>query len=298
MRSMLFVPADSERKYLKGEGTPADALILDLEDSVAPARKPEGRRLARRYLDDHPAAGRAQKLLVRINPLDGPFTLDDLAAVVGGAPDGVLLPKYRKPDDVRLFDHYLAALEARDGVPPGHVKILVIATETAEGILNLGGLAGASPRLSHVMWGEFDLAADVGAEIQFLADGSWDDLYRTARALALVAATAAGVEPCNTVFTDYKDPAGLERAARAARQAGFTCMPAIHPAQVETINAAFSVGAAELEWSRRVVAAFDADPSAGVLGLDGIMLDKPHYTQAKRILARAAAQAAQTGDSI
>ena len=290
MRSMLFIPADSERKYVKGAATPADALILDLEDSVVPARKPEGRRLARRFLDDHPAGGRNQKLLVRINPLGGGFTLDDLAAVVGGAPDGVLLPKYRKADDVRLLDHYLSALEVRDGVQPGHVKILVIATETAEGILNLAGLAGASGRLSHVMWGEFDLAADVGAEHQYLADGSWDDLYRTARALALAAATAAGVEPCNTVFTDYKDPDGLARAAQAARRAGFTCMPAIHPAQVETINAAFSIGEQELEWSRRVVAAFDAEPDAGVIGLDGIMLDKPHYTQAKRILARAAAR--------
>jgi citrate lyase subunit beta/citryl-CoA lyase len=186
------------------------------------------------------------------------------------------------------LDDYLSALEVRECVPRVHVRILVIATETGQGVLNLGGLTGASPRLAYISWGEFDLSADVGAETHLLPDGGWDDLFRTARALCLAAAASAGVEPCNTVFTDYKDDAGLEAAARGARRAGFTCMMAIHPNQVDTINRVFSVGEKELEWSRRVVAAFEASPDVGVVGLDGIMLDKPHYTQAKRIIARAA----------
>jgi len=289
MRSMLFLPADSEKKIAKGEGTNADGLILDLEDSVAPSRKEEARRLARAYLDARPLGSRRKKLLVRINPLDGAMTLDDLAAVVGGAPDYVLLPKYRTREDVIRLDHYLSALEVREGVPRGHIRILVIGTETGQGVLNLAGLTGASPRLAYVSWGEFDLSADVGAETHLLPDGTWDDLFRTARALCLAAAASAGIEPCHTVFTDYKDDAGLEAAARGARRAGFTCMLAIHPNQVDTINRVFSVGEKELEWSRRVVEAFDASPDVGVVGLDGIMLDKPHYTQAKRIIARAAA---------
>ena len=289
MRSMLFLPADSEKKIAKGDDTNADGLILDIEDSVALTRKDEARRLARAYLDARPLGSRKKKLLVRINPLDGTMTLDDLAAVVGGAPDYVLLPKYRTREDVIRLDHYLSALEVREGVARGHIRILVIGTETGQGVLNLAGLTGASPRLAYVSWGEFDLSADVGAETHLLPDGGWDDLFRTARALCLAAAASAGIEPCNTVFTDYKDDAGLEQAALGARRAGFTCMMAIHPNQVDTINRVFSVGEKELEWARRVVEAFDASPDTGVVGLDGIMLDKPHYTQAKRLIARAAA---------
>ena len=289
MRSMLFLPADSEKKIAKGEGTNADGLILDLEDSIALGRKEEGRRLAREYLDAHPLGSRNQKLLVRINPLCGDMTLDDLAAVVGGAPDYVLLPKYRTRDDVIRLDHYLSALEVREGVPARHIKILVIGTETGEALFNLGGLKGASDRLSHVSWGEFDLSADVGAETHRLPDGNWDDLFRTARSLCIAAAATAGIEPCNTVFTDFKDDEGLRAACRGARRAGFTSMMAIHPNQVDIINEEFSISEEQLVWSQRVVAAFEASPDVGVVGLDGIMLDKPHYTQAKRMIERAGA---------
>ena len=289
MRSMLFLPADSEKKIAKGEGTNADGLILDIEDSVALSRKEEGRRLAREYLDANPLGSRKKKLLVRINPLCGDMTLGDLAAVVGGAPDYVLLPKYRTREDVIKLDHYLSALEARDDVPLGHIKILVIGTETGQGVLNLAGLVGSSERLACVSWGEFDLSADVGAETAVLPDGNWDDLFRTARALCLAASAAADIEPCNTVFTDFKDDKGLEEAALRARQAGFTSMMAIHPNQVDIINRVFSVSEEQLVWSRRVVEAFEASPDVGVVGLDGIMLDKPHYTQARRIIERAQA---------
>ncbi len=288
MRSMLFLPADSEKKIAKGEGTNSDGLILDLEDSIAPGRKAEGRRLAREYLDSHPITDRKQKLMVRINPLDGDMTLDDLAAVVGGAPDFVILPKYRTREDVIRLDHYLSALEIREGVTLGYIKILVIGTETGQALFNLGGLTDCSSRLAYVSWGEFDLSADVGAETHRLPDGSWDDLFRTARSLCVAAAASAGIEPCNTVFTDFKDDDGLRSACEGARRAGFTCMMAIHPNQVDIINEAFSITAEQLVWSQRVVDAFDSNPKVGVVGLDGIMLDKPHYTQAKRMIERAA----------
>ncbi len=289
MRSMLFLPADSEKKIAKGAGTNADGLILDLEDSVALSRKDEGRRLARAYLDANPLGSRTQKLLVRVNPLCGDMTLGDLAAVVGGAPDYILLPKYRTREDVIRFDHYISALETRDGVPAGHIKILVIGTETGQGVLNMGGLTDCSDRLAYVSWGEFDLSADVGAETHRLPDGNWDDLFRTARSLCLAAAASAEIEPCNTVFTDFKDDEGLRDACLGARRAGFTCMMAIHPNQVDIINESFSFTVEQLEWSRRVVEVFEANPDMGVVGLDGIMLDKPHYTQAQRMIARSKA---------
>jgi citrate lyase subunit beta/citryl-CoA lyase len=287
MRSMLFLPADSEKKLTKGASTHADGLILDLEDSVALPRKDEGRRLARAYLDAHPISKRPQKLLVRINPLDGAMTLDDLSAVVGGQPDYVILPKYRTREDIIALDHYLSALEVREEIEPGFIKVLTIATETGQALFNLGGLTDASPRLAYVSWGEFDLSADVGAETHRLPDGSWDDLFRTARSLCLAAAASASIEPCNTVFTDFRDDKGLRAACEGARRAGFTCMMAIHPNQVGTINDVFSVTDEQLTWSERVIDAFDSNPDLGVIGLDGIMLDKPHYTQAQRMIERA-----------
>lgn len=289
MRSMLFLPADSEKKIAKGEGTNADGLILDLEDSIALGRKEEGRRLTREFLDANPLGSRKKKMLVRINPLCGDMTLDDLAAVVGGAPDYLLLPKYRTREDVIKLDHYLSALEVREGVPERHIKVLVIGTETGQALFNLGGLTDCSDRLSHVSWGEFDLSADVGAETHRLPDGNWDDLFRTARSLCIAAAASAGIEACNTVFTDFKDDDGLRDACQGARRAGFTSMMAIHPNQVDIINEEFSITDEQLVWSQRVVEAFDASPDVGVVGLDGIMLDKPHYTQAKRMIERAGA---------
>jgi len=290
MRSMLFLPGDNEKKIGKGAGFAADALVLDLEDSVVVDRKPLARELSRAYLDANPPAGREKKILARINPLHSGWTLDDLAAIVGGAPDAVLLPKYRLPENVTLLDNWLTALEVRDGVAPGTVKIMVIGTETAQGVLNLAGLTGISDRLSHIMWGEYDLGADIGAQDQFLEDGSWDDLYRMARSMCLAAAVSAGVDAINTMHGDYKDPDGLRRKAEAARKAGFTGMPAIHPDQCAIINEAFSVGAKELDWSRRVIQAFADNPTEGTVGLDGIMLDLPHLTQARKIVARAEAQ--------
>ena len=257
VRSFLFVPADSERKLARGLESGADALILDLEDSVAAANRPTARKLARQFLEAH--GPERIKRYVRINPLASGLALDDLAATVGGRPDGILLPKC-VPDDVRTLDHYLAAFETVAGAPPGAIRIVAIATETPEAVFALGNYAGSSARLEGITWGAEDLAACLGANNRRL-DGSYDGPYRLARSLCLLAAECA-----------------------AARRSGFTAKMAIHPAQLEAINAAFSVSAEERQWAERVIAAFAAQPEAGTLALDGKMIDKPHLVLARRLL--------------
>jgi citrate lyase subunit beta / citryl-CoA lyase len=280
MRSLLFVPADSERKLARGRESGADALILDLEDSVAAVNRPTARRLARGFLD---ATGPERfRRYVRINPLASGLALDDLAAVIAGRPDGVLLPKC-VPDDLRALDHYLAAFEAAGGVPAGHVKVIAIATETPAAMFALGGYAGVSGRLDGITWGAEDLAACIGGNNR-RGDGVYEDVYRLARSLCLLAAADAGVAPIDTIATDFRDAAGLEAECAAARRAGFTAKMAIHPAQIGPINDAFSVSDAERRWAEQVVALFAANPGAGTLALDGRMIDKPHLVLAQRLL--------------
>lgn len=283
MRSLLFVPADSERKLAKGRESGADVLIVDLEDSVAAARRPEGRRLARAFLDEPRAAG--QRLYVRINPLADDQPLDDLAAVVPGRPDGIMLPK-ATPDGLRRLDNYLAALEVANGIVTGTTRIIAIATETPAAVFELGGYKDVSPRLEGLTWGAEDLAAAIGA-VNRLPDGSYDDVFRLARSLCVLGANTAGVLPIDTVFTDFRDEAGLEAECAAARRMGFTAKMAIHPGQVPVINRAFAVSAEEIAWARKVIDAFAADPRAGTIGIDGKMVDRPHVVLAERILARA-----------
>jgi citrate lyase subunit beta / citryl-CoA lyase len=284
MRSFLFVPADSERKLARGPQSGADALILDLEDSVVPANRPAARRLARGFLDANPGAGFER--WVRINPLAGADALDDLAAVMPGRPDGILLPKC-VPDDLRTLDHYLSAFEAAGGQPVGATRIVAIATETPAAMFALGNYAGVSPRLCGVTWGAEDLAASIGGHNR-RSDGVYDDVYRLARSLCLVAAANAGVEPIDTIFTDFRDEKGLAEECAAAKRSGFTAKMAIHPAQIATINRAFTAGEDELAWARRVVALFAENPEAGTVALDGNMIDRPHLTLARRLLARGA----------
>lgn len=279
-RSFLFVPADSERKLARGLESGADALILDLEDSVAAANRPTARRLARQFLDAHGSDRIAR--YVRINPLASGLALDDLAAIVAGRPDGILLPKC-VPDDVRTLDHYLAAFEAAAGNPAGATRIVAIATETAEAVFALGHYAGSSPRLEAITWGAEDLSACIGGNNRTL-DGAYDGPYRLARSLCLLAAAAAGVAALDTIYTDFRDPEGLKAECAAARRSGFAGKMAIHPAQLAAINAAFATSAAEREWAERVVAAFAARPEAGTLALDGKMIDKPHLVLARRLL--------------
>jgi citrate lyase subunit beta/citryl-CoA lyase len=280
MRSMLFVPADSERKLARGLESGADALILDLEDSVAASNRPTARKLAREFLDAH----RPDRVLryVRINPLASGLALDDLTATVAGRPDGILLPKCL-PEDVRTLDHYLSALEVAAGAPQGAIRIVAIATETPQAVFALGGYAGVSPRLEAITWGAEDLSACLGGNNKTI-EGEYDGPYKLARSLCLLAAAAAAVTAIDTIYTDFKDPEGLKAECLAARRSGFAAKMAIHPAQLATINEAFSVSAAERDWAERVVAAFAANPNAGTLALDGKMIDKPHLTLARRLL--------------
>ena len=280
IRSYLFVPADSERKLARGLDSGADALILDLEDSVAAANRPIARRLAREFLETHSSDRIAR--YVRINPLASGLALDDLAATVAGKPDGILLPKC-VPDDVRTLDHYLAAFEAAAGSPVGAARIVAIATETPQAVFALGNYAGSSPRLEAITWGAEDLAACLGGSNRTL-DGLYDGPYTLARSLCLLAASAAGVAAVDTIYTDFRDPEGLRAECAAARRSGFAGKMAIHPAQLAAINEAFSTSAEERQWAERVIAAFAAHPDAGTLALDGKMIDKPHLVLARRLL--------------
>ena len=281
MRSLLFVPGDSERKLVKAESAGADGLVLDLEDSVAADRLEMARRMVRDYLQSHHDRSRT-RLWVRVNPLSTEKALPDLAAVVAGAPDGILLPKVNSAADLRLLDNYLTALEVREGVERGFVRILLVATETAPAMFNLGGFGGITPRLWGMTWGAEDLPAALGATTNRDEAGNLEFTYRLARSLCLLAAVAAEVEPIDTVFTDFKDAKGLLREAQAARRAGFTGKIAIHPDQVEPINRSFTPSTEEIEYAQRVVKAFSS--GAGTVGLDGKMLDMPHLKQAQRVL--------------
>lgn len=281
MRSLLFVPGDSERKLAKGETAGADALVLDLEDAVAADRIEIARGMVRDYLQGHRDRSRT-RLWVRVNPLSTEKALPDLAAIVAGAPDGVMLPKVNSAAELALLDNYLTALEVREGVARGSVRVLLVATETARAMFNLGGFGGITPRLWGMTWGAEDLPAALGATTNRDESGELEFTYRLARSLCLLAAVAAEVEPIDTVFTDFKDANGLLREAQAARRAGFTGKIAIHPDQVEPINRSFTPSADEIEYAQRVVKAFAS--GAGTVGLDGKMLDMPHLKQAQRVL--------------
>ncbi len=288
MRSYLFVPADSERKLAKADQAGADALILDLEDSVAPSRREAARRLAAEFLAG--PRGRAERW-VRINGLASGAAGTDLPAVVGEGLDGVVVPKAGGAEDVLRLDRWLGSLEAAAGMAPGGVRILPIATETPAAVFRLGEYADAGPRLAGLSWGAEDLSAAIGAMSARDAHGRWLPTFQTVRSLCVLAAAAAGVPAVDTVYTDFKDMDGLRACAGAARRDGFLGMLAIHPAQVPVINEAFTPTQAEVADARRIVDAFEAQPDAGVLSLDGRMVDRPHLLQARRVLSLARAAA-------
>jgi citrate lyase subunit beta/citryl-CoA lyase len=290
IRSFLFVPGDSERKLAKGQASEADALILDLEDAVAPARKPLARAMVAEYLGQ--ASSRSPELWVRINPLDE-GGLDDLAAVARAAPDGIVVPKTGGPADVLRLSHYLDALERRDAVATP-IRILPVATETARAPFRLGDYADTPlPRLYGLTWGAEDLSSAIGASTNKDAAGEWAFTYRMVRSACLLAAKAARVEAVETLFADFRDRDGLHASCIAAAQEGFTGRIAIHPGQVAVINAAFMPSDAAVAHAHRVIAAFDANPDAGAVGLDGMMLDMPHLKQAQHVLRLHAAYAAR-----
>jgi citrate lyase subunit beta/citryl-CoA lyase len=285
MRSLLFVPVDDSRKVAKALAGSADALIFDLEDAIAADRKDIARKACVEALG---SADGAKKLFVRINALDTDDALSDLAAVVRARPFGIVLPKCRHGDDVRLLASYLTALEAREGLPIGGIVILPIVTEIGAAMLTLGSYsAPAIPRLYGMMWGGEDLAADIGASQNRSGNGEYAFAYQLARTLCLLAATATSTVAVDAVFTDFRDAQALEHEAVEAARGGFTAKAAIHPDQIETINQAFTPSSAELEWARRVVGAFEKAPGTGATALDGKMLDRPHLRNARRVIARA-----------
>jgi citrate lyase subunit beta/citryl-CoA lyase len=263
---------------------------LDLEDAVGAERKPLARRLIADVLRAAPRSERRLQYWVRVNPFDSGLTLDDLAAILPGAPDGIMQPKIDGPQDVQRLSHYLDALEAAHGVERGSVKILPVATETAVAPFALGQFASAGlARLAGLTWGAEDLSAALGASTNVDASGDWAFTYRMARSLCLLAAHAAGVQAIETLHVDFRDDDGLRAACRAARAEGFTGRIAIHPAQVAGINESFMPSVDDIDHARRVLAAFAASPGAGTVGLDGKMIDIPHRRQAENILAQAAA---------
>lgn len=286
-RSWLFVPGDSERKQAKALASAADALILDLEDSVAPARRREARERVTAVLTGRRERHGAQELWVRVNgPASGEL-LEDLAAVVRAAPDGIVLPKVSSAEEIAETHHYLSALEKRDALPPGATRVLVIATETPRAVLALEHLARGAPRLAGLTWGAEDLAAALGARGKTEEDGSPTPVFELARSRCLLAAAAAGVAAIDGVHADFRDGEGLERELARARRDGFGGKLAIHPDQVGPINAAFTPTESETAQARRIVAAFAASPDIGVASLDGRMIDRPHLLQAERLLASA-----------
>jgi citrate lyase subunit beta/citryl-CoA lyase len=285
-RSYLFVPADSERKLANARSTAADALILDLEDSVPAASRPAARKRAHDYLKD----GAVCELWIRINPLDGADAQLDLAAVMPARPAGIVLPKPVAASDVVKLGQMLDVLECDHGIPSGQTLIMPIATERPDALFRLHEYAGCSNRLAALSWGAEDLSAAIGASENRSADGHWLPTYELARSLCLLAAAAAGVAAVDTVYTNFRDDAGLARYAATARRDGFSGMLAIHPSQVATINTAFSPSPEELQRARNIVALFAQSPDAGTLGMDGEMVDRPHLLQARRIIALAEQQ--------
>jgi citrate lyase subunit beta / citryl-CoA lyase len=290
LRSLLFVPGDSDRKQAKAIDTGADALILDLEDSVTAAQLPAARERVCELLKSHPDRSR-QQLWVRVNALSSGILLQDLAAVFAGSPDGIVLPKISSPAELAEVAHYLTALEAREGRTRGSTRLIVIATETPQALLTLSSYGPAlaadaqtHERLAGLTWGSEDLSAALGITHKTDRQGSLTFTFQLARSLCVVSATALGVQGIDGIYLDFRDTEGLKRDIESARRDGFSGKLAIHPDQVGPINEAFVPGAAEVEWAERVVAAFAASPNDGVISLDGQMIDRPHLVQARRIL--------------
>jgi len=286
LRSLLFVPADSARKLSKSETVPADALILDLEDSVAPENKAVARKLAGDFLSEH-TQSREKQLWVRINPVIQSAALEDLAGIMHGRPDGIVQPKTRSPDDVLLLGQHLEIFEKDLGFATGSTRILPLSTETPGAIFSLGQYVRCDQRLAGLTWGAEDLGAALGAQTNKDRQGKWTSPFQLARNLCLFAAHAAGVAAIDTIYADFRDPEGLRASCDEARRDGFSGKLAIHPDQVAIINSAFTPSEEDIIQARRIVELFEANPGAAVLSLDGVMLDIPHLKQARNILALA-----------
>jgi citrate lyase subunit beta/citryl-CoA lyase len=287
IRSWLFVPGDSEKKLLKTTETGADAIIVDLEDSVTPYNKPVARRHARDWLEAHrrQVIERSMARWVRINPLDTDMWREDLLAVMPAAPDGIMLPKAAGPEQVQQLAAEIYEQEQRHQIPSGTTKILPLVSETAHAALTIPSYLGAPlPRLAGLTWGAEDLSAVLGASRKRDGAGQWTDAFRFVRAQTLLTAHARGIMAIDTLYDDFRDEEGFTAFAEASKADGFTGMLAIHPSQVPIINRAFSPSEEELLHARAVVQAFAASPSAGALQIDGRMIDQPHLKLARRML--------------
>jgi citrate lyase subunit beta/citryl-CoA lyase len=289
MRSFLFVPGDSTKKLEKSLGSGADALVLDLEDSVSADAKVAARSTVVEFLKQARKQSARPKLYVRVNALDTGLLDGDLDAVLEGAPDGIVLPKCGSGADATLLDAKLTAREAIAGLPDGSTKLFVLATETAASIFQLGTYRGATKRLTALAWAGEDLSAAVNAETNRGADGRYTSPYQVVRALGLFAAVAAEVVPVDTVYPNFRDLDGLRAECEEARRDGFAAKMAIHPAQVPVINAVFTPSPEAVARAKEIVAAFKKNPGAGVVALNGEMLDRPHLIKAERLLAQARA---------
>lgn len=290
MRSLLFVPADGGAKLDKALASGADAVIVDLEDSIAPERKVAARAAALEFLKTTSAKKQRPRLLVRINGLDTGMTDADLDAIVPGKPDAIVFPKAEGGASVVHLDAKLTAREAIAGLPEGEIKILAQAVESAAGFFLAGTFRGASRRLIGLTWGPEDLSAELGAEANRDADGMLTEPYRLARAMCLYGAAAAKLPAIETVYVDFRNSDGLRRDTQDARRDGFTGRLAIHPAQVPVINEVFTPTPEQIEKAKAVVAAFAAQPGAGAVGIDGKMYDRPHLLRAQALLARVGAK--------
>lgn len=287
-RSWLFVPGDSEKKLAKGLESDADALILDLEDAVAPVRKDAARGLVAEFIKAYAVASDGPDLWVRINPLADPQAMADIAAAVRPGLAGIVLPKAEGVADIRRLAACLDLAESQSGLEQGSMGIFPVATETPRAVLLLPEFAqGVSSRLRALTWGAEDIATAIGATDNKDEAGIWFESFRVARALALFAAHAAGAQAVETLHVDIRAEEELLWSSRRARAEGFTGRIAIHPAQVPTINRAFSTSEQEIEQARKIVALFEGQPCLGAIAVDGKMLDRPHLIQARRILASA-----------
>ena len=280
-RSWLFAPGDSEKKMTKAMEGDADIVLIDLEDAVAEEAKPAARALVHDFLTAN--AAQHERLWVRVNPMDGPHTLADLAAVMPGKPGGIMLPKVYGRGDVERLDHYLCAFEAANGIEAGVTRVIVLVTETAEAMFHTGDYKGA-PRVVALTWGAEDLADSIGASSNRNADGSYGFTYELARTMCLLGAATAGVAAVETIQGDFRDLDGLKARAEKVRRDGYRGMLAIHPAQVPVINAAFAPNAAEIAEAQEIVALFAANPGVGAIGWKGGMLDRPYLSRAQNLL--------------
>jgi citrate lyase subunit beta/citryl-CoA lyase len=282
MRSLLFVPGDRPERFAKAAASGADAVILDLEDAVVQERRPQARRDIAQWLA---SPERAVPVWVRINPVATPDALVDLAAIIAGRPDGIVLPKARDGADVHRVDHWLEALEAQCSHARGSIGLLPLITESAGALLRAASFTALPARVVGLTWGAEDLAADLGASANRTAEGDYEFTFALARSFCLLAAAAAGVPAYDTIDVEFRDGAAVVRRARASRRQGFVGKLAIHPSQIAPIHAAFNPTAEEVARAERVIAAFAAAPGAGAVAFEGGMLDKPHLRQAERILA-------------